>query len=235
MKSDSELSGERGLVGVTRVERTSEHRLPLILLLPLAGLLSGLITCALPMLPYFLGAVFGAIMAVCLGWSKILLDEKPYLLAVVAMVAFFVSVMVACGVEVFLPLPQDPRTPSPIALCAGGAVGAFLVVSYILFQLRREFSASGLVLRAVFGSICGGVLAVVGWAFTASVGVYVWHFLRILNVISSRSDPHGQLFYGETDLVYSLYVIWQAGMGLVLAAMLGSISQKRWLAKDLKT
>ena len=109
------------------------HASQLIIFLPLAGFLSGLLTVGLgnsfgKLGIYGIGSVFGAMMGIALAITKMLRGAwKATLLIVPAATAYVVSVLAAALVGMLNNFGNSPASRGtanpPIALFAGGLVG----------------------------------------------------------------------------------------------------------------
>lgn len=201
-----------------------------ILLLALTGFSSGILTSVLPSLLNFAGrassflgeTAFGAALAwyywrfrgVRDGW-------RLFNFAFVSFVAY----QAAAVVSTFIPGPLDIlRLSSPDSgqisserFFWGGCVGAtFLFAAGVIFLSSRSRSKH----PALIGlglSIAGGVLAVVGWALGSSLGMVLWRAFGAVHL--------GPRFFGDSSgsvdaNFYSLHVVWQAGMAVLLALAL---------------
>jgi hypothetical protein len=189
----------------------------------IAGIFSGLLT-AIVMWPagrvggYFLGVVFGVIMAVWLGAFRML--RKLWFaiyLATAGIVAFLAAWFVAAFVDFGLISAKLTSDISAIGMFAGGMVGAFIIFITVLMLDRRQIQISARLWRSLLWSIWGGVLAATGWALGPTVGIFIWsgfHSLRLSFVGETFSAGQGRLF--------SLFVVWQAGIAFSLAVLLNS-------------
>jgi hypothetical protein len=197
--------------------------------LTLAGLVSGLITCGLVwpagrLGGYILGGVFGATMTVSLVLCGMLRAAwKALWLPLVAAAADYISIMVAGCVELGLAwmlLPMDRPAPheSPVALFAGGLIGAFLVLGGILTLSHPEVGMRALAARALWWSVPGGALGVVGWALGPSLGMAIWSGVHAVGLTAPTETFENAL--SGTSRQYSLFVVWQTGMAFVIGLML---------------
>lgn len=206
-------------------------------LLPVVGLISGLVTIAFVSSAGRIGAaplaglVFGALIALCFALSGIPSGAwNAMRLIGVSTVAYFVSFFVAFAVEFALApyLPETERwsmghieTGSPVALFAGGAAGGFLVIGEILHLLYPQTGARVLALKAASWSVLSGALAALGWALGPSLGSALWNLFHALHLTPPISMPWDDLYgYGEARRVYSLLLVWQTGVAAAITIML---------------
>lgn len=211
-------------------EKTRHHRLKLTLLLTMAGFLSGLVSISLMTVPpalLFFGLIFGALVGGCLKSGKVLQREGWAWFAVAAAGAQLLSPYLAGGVQMLLPVPPEqarggPITPLPLALFVGGLFGAGLIMG-TLFWLRRDSGVGRAAGRTIIGALAGGGLGVLGLFSARWLGAGLWYLLHALHInrgIRGPISPRDQLYWGEADFVYSLYLVWQTGMGLVIGLLL---------------
>jgi len=200
-----------------------------VVILCVAGLLSGFITAAFVFRfgkhgMYTLGGLFGAIMADALVVCGLLRGLwKAILLIAVSAVAFLSSWYAAGVVELGLDLRtwsmgQAP-TNYPVSMFAGGAVGGFIVLAAISVLVYPKLGMRTLAVKTVVGSLVGGILGVVGWWLGPSLGMVIWSGVHDLGLTSPKESFWNALS-GDTKNAYSLFVVWQTGMALVLAFVL---------------
>jgi len=199
-----------------------------------AGLLSGLvtdgfdypwgkITRGMPLSISLLwpGGVFGAIMAATLAISGVMKSWKALCLPVAAVAAYFVSMISAVTVELLLTVPEGKPwsfSVSPVSVFAGGFLGG-LVVATVVMLLTFPWAGIGTLARMVlWGSLASGALGAIGWALGSTLGMGIWWGLSSLGL---TAPGEGWLnARGEESDRFSLYVVWQAGMGFVLGVIL---------------
>ena len=194
----------------------------LFVVLSVAGLVSGFLTCILMYrhteAPIFSGVVFALFLTVPLAISGILDSYfKALILMAVTTAAYSVAAFVAIGIQmsnpqIILPSEVGRELASPTALFDGGLAGGFLVFGAVVLLCRTGISMRTLFLRVFLGTILGGLLGVVGWALSASVGVTTWHLLHALH-IAGVDD-------GQTSRMYSVYLVWQTGVAMAVGIML---------------
>ena len=216
------------------IERGGGYQL--VLPLSLTGFLSGMITSGLvyptgKLGGYFLGCVFGASLAApLLAYGMLRGPWKAICLPVMAAAAYYFSIVVAAVVELNLPwqnwsMGQDSRN-SPVALFAGGFAGGFLVLGGIAFLVYSKVGIRTLATKSLAWSVVGGVLGVIGWMLGPSLGMFIWSGVHALG-LTAPTETFQNALYGETSHQYSLFVVWQTGMALVLAIMLHPLPFQR--------
>lgn len=200
-----------------------------VLLLTFSGFLSGLLTVFIYAITHFstwfwLGLPFGLLISGCLAGLGIIDDfSRVVRLVFVAFVAHLLSFLVAWFLGTFLSgaslsgVNYDQLGIS-IALFVGGTIGACLILMQAVFLPRVDPKARGkldLAFKpALLWSPVGGALAAVGWALRSTLGTALLsfaHALRLASLTDLRPD--------ETHLLFSVYVVWQTGMALMLGLM----------------
>jgi hypothetical protein len=186
------------------------------LLLVAAGLASALFCILfLSMTVYVAGAVFGAVVAICLQKLRIYNERQAGWFVAVATVAYLLSFALAVKLDSAFPpviYSSRPDMEPPIVWLGGGVFGGFLLIGGALWLLRPKLGGIPLSVRALGGAAWGGILAISGWALGPSLGSML---LKLLEALPLRvADPNAQAFY-------SILMLWQTGMGLMLGLMLG--------------
>src|ERR1700683_3223766 len=196
----------------------------------LAGFIAGILTLVIPSLidrlgvPIgaftggFIGDIFGAVISVYLCvvlrkrsvWGSLGLI---FVSTVAYIVAQFTTIFSAEAIG-FSQANQGGSTlgSAPIlAFAIGGTVGGFLVLFAALtfFSDRRKLSR--IFLNSLKWCALGGVLGALGWAAGPLLGEL------ILDVVGRR--PLSPSVKDDAGYYYSIYVVWQAGMGLVLGLL----------------
>lgn len=210
--------------------RRGGRRYPRILIFSLAGLISALITTSL-IYPFgkrgeFLGIIFAVIITIALwasGASRRIFGGTLAILGITA--AYWVALVTAQGVELNLPwkswsMGQQPGV-SPVSLFAGGAVGSLLVLGAVFLAVPLRDKEGRLQLECVLWPLLGGLLGVIGWALGPSLGTLIWSAVHALGLGSP-----GDTRFSDAPRLYSLYTVWQTGMGLALGLMLDQFTQR---------
>jgi hypothetical protein len=212
--------------------------LPLALLTASAGLISALIAVCLnyPIGRYaaqlrklwgfgfiFLpGAMFGLIISSCLAFRGYLRDVwKAIVITAFFGHSYYVSIWIAGAVELYLPFGgpgNEGASVSTPALFAGGLVGAFLVVGVVSVLLNRRIPWDRCVLEGMYWSPVGGILGLLGWTLGPSLGMATWLVVQPLGVTAPTETF--QNARGYTSHMYSLWIVWQTGIGILLGAIL---------------
>jgi hypothetical protein len=203
-------------------------RFKFVALLSLYGLLSGLITAAL-VFPFgrngsgVLGGVFGAIMAVVLvGCGMLRALWKIILLPSVTAATFYFSFMLGGPLGVGLSMRStmsEAPTITPLAMFPGGVIGGFIVLAAITILVRPNVGFGTLAVKTVIGSLVGGILGVIGWSLGPSLGMEIWSGVHYLG-LTAPAETFWVARDSDTIHAYSLFVVWQTGMALVLAITL---------------
>lgn len=201
-----------------------------------AGLLSGIVSAATEFTSgqLFPGLVFGLLvtgsLALCgrmpRGWRTL------WFIAV-AGITLPISNMLMGVAQLLLPWHESivrnttVESPSPLALFLGGAIGGFLILASALLLFTRERASRALVV-AIFWSLIGGVLGIVGWALGPSLGLALWLGLHSLHLTLPGEGLRNAL--GWTSHTYSILIVWQTG----IAVLLGFLLRRRPLGSPLQ-
>lgn len=207
-----------------------------VTLLTSAGFLSGLVTIAVSYTnagypaQWLLGAPFGVLFSGCLVGLGILRGfNRVIRLIFAATVAYFLSFLGAFLLQglllsIFM-TSSEKLNLSPIALSFGGIIGAFLLIAEVVFLPRIKPRPRALQL-ALLWSLLGGALAAGGAALGPSLGAFLLRFVHSLGLASLTNLPFDKLEGAEhTTLLFSLYLVWQTGMGFVLGLLLDCYEQ----------
>jgi MFS family permease len=193
----------------------------------LAGFIAGILTLAIPSLidrlgipigaltGIFIGDIFGAVNSLYLCvvlrkrsvWGSLGLILGSTVAYIVAMFTTFF----AAGSVGFSQADQEGSTlgSAPIlAFAIGGAVGAFLVLFAALTFFSDHRKLSRIFISSLKWSALGGVLGALGWAAGPLLGELILDVVGRKILSPSVKDDSG--YY------YSIYLVWQAGMGLAL-------------------
>lgn len=202
-----------------------------VLVVTAAGLLSGLLTICISYAnarfpaQFLLGLPFGIIISICLSVLGVLSSFRRIArLIVLATLAYFVAFIVAYffqGIVVSPFMTSGERlTFSPIAMFVGGAIGGFLVIGEAAFFSQMETKQRALKL-ALLWSLGGGILGVVGEVLGPLLGQVLLSFIRGLRLASLTNLPADVLNGADqTERLFSLYVIWQTGIALLIGLAL---------------
>lgn len=207
-----------------------KDRTRLFILLPLAGLLSGLITVALShgsSRTYWIGGVFGVVVGIGLLLTERLHGAwKAAVVFVPAAIAFLLSLSVASITQLlYLAYLVSPETDSPansyslVALFFGGIVGGFLILAMFSTVCYPKAGIRNIALNSLTWSPSGGILSLVGWLLGPVVGVAVWYLLDAVGLTPFTQGAEKTLDSDKLHMI-SLFVVWQTGMGVVLSRML---------------
>jgi hypothetical protein len=204
----------------------------LAIVLPVAGLLSGLTTAGLAypcrqVGVYGIGSVFGVIMGIALAKTKILQGAwKAILFIVPAAAAYYLAYAAAGVAELCLALVKFPGTqspsptPSPVALFVGGTVGGFTILAvFSMLAIYPGVDIGTLALNSLSWSPVGGVLGVIGWELGPFLGMLVWSGAHSIGLTDPTETYQNALLSDKCHL-FSLWAVWQTGIALVLAILL---------------
>jgi hypothetical protein len=202
-----------------------------VLLLGFAGFFSALLAICAPPMPevirYLLpGTLFGVSLSLCLWSLKILRSFwKTLIILAVSSIVLFCSALAGAGIEYFSPWSSvhDPGKGfselSATALFVSGTLGAFLFLSTVLLLVRSGIRWTRVLSRALCWSPVGGVLGIVGWSLGPSLGAVLWSLKHSLGLTGSNDRFAYAIAQGGAG-IDSLMVVWQTGVGLVIALAL---------------
>jgi hypothetical protein len=188
-----------------------------LLALPLAGMTGALVTMSASIRvlrfiwnPYG-SLVFGIAIAGCLWLFLGLRSNGKTLIFVLASIASaYLAGLSAVFVTGNLFPPKDARV-----FFTGGYVGAFVVVSAALFLLSANAKIFRVLMQAACWSVVGGALAVIGQNSGSWFGRIRSYFVFM------HLDPRkANLFAARPNSDLALMLVWQTGMGLVIALVL---------------
>jgi NADH:ubiquinone oxidoreductase subunit 6 (subunit J) len=142
-------------------------------------------------------------------------------------VAFLGGIFLGMAVSGFMGLSLNPEnddlTAGMIApILIAGVLGSFVLVMAVLRLYSAENSWKRVLTRSSACSLAGGVLALVGWALGSALGGAVWSALQWMRLNASGQDVSWAARGGILNF-YSVHIVWQAGMGVVLGVLLSDI------------
>lgn len=103
------------------------------------------------------------------------------------------------------------------SLIAGGFVGGAILFLALWFLLAVPQNWPRFFLGFLIYSLAGSSLAVLGWALAPSLGAILWHILNFFHLDKSTAETAQGSSYAA---FYSLYVVWQSGMAILLGVLL---------------
>ena len=218
--------------------KESGRRGYLKLVLPIAGLIFGTLAAILTIVvpsyverwgipffgalfdPTFIGNIFGAVMAV---FVCIFLRPRSFWRALSVVVASTFAYLVAWYITIFSSMygglmrvheqtAGDLENTSVLAFVIGGTVGAFALLLPVLLLFSKGRRTPRVLLDLSVWTIAGGALGALGWAFGPSLGS-VAASLFGYRVTANSGDISDSAYY------CSIFLVWQAGMGLVLGLL----------------
>jgi hypothetical protein len=196
----------------------------------LSGIFAGALTLLLPGLssafythtglPFIdngslLGDIFGAVMTAyfCLVLRKRLVARSLAFIfgcAVAWNLGLYTTMFTATAIGFPTPESYGNAAATPMAaFVVGGSVGGLAVLfsALVCFYERTRFSQ--ILLKSLQWAVVGGILGALGWALGPFLGRAALTVLGRQGVLSSPSDA-------GTDYFWSIILVWQAGMGLLI-------------------
>lgn len=211
----SEVAGSnRGATASQRVRRG------LLVWLPPAGLASGVICAAI--MPFrvsalLYGLIFSALIGGSLRVARLFGNREWAWFTLASEIGACVSAYGGAGVDML----GYRNFESPVGFFVGGVLAGVFISTPVFWPFRRprghRLSA---LLKIIGGTICGGVLALAGRALADSLGTGLWRLLHAFDLTGYKLYPTDEGEFGPANLVYSSFVVWQTGMGLVLGLLL---------------
>lgn len=181
--------------------------------LPLAGIISAILSFATPGSSVVVGIVFGFVMAVYffIFWRLRSVGRIALLICVSALAypcAVFGSLF-ALGILKFplwIPFASLENGGEVSVVFTAGLIGGFILAGTI----RRILGYSGTTLHSelkfgLLGALVSAILGVIGWQLSPTLGKWLWDLLPGAPYVSPDSYP-----------MRSLYVVWQPVMALFL-------------------
>lgn len=170
----------------------------------------------MPLTLYVAGALFGATIGISLQKLGIFDQRQAGWFVAVAALAYYTSLALVLKLGVFNP---NAHSHSLAPLIIAGCVGGLFVVGGALFVLRPKLPGPALLVGASCGAVCGGLLSAAGLALGPSLGLVLSKLLYNLPThLRPSSDPQDRY---SLQSLYTLFVVWQAGMGFLLGLMFG--------------
>jgi hypothetical protein len=199
----------------------------LALLTASAGFISALLSASIVYYPiwlhrfsFFPGTVFGALVSVSWAFGGYLHSLwKIVVITAATTFAYYLSFLAAGAVEMHFVQSKDGSISS-LALFVGGLTGAVFVLCSMSFLFDSEMPWQRRLLRALRWSPVGAILGILGWVLGPFVGMAVWFVVHALGLTIPTETS--QNAHGETSHMYSLWVVWQTGMGGLLGLLLHS-------------
>jgi hypothetical protein len=200
----------------------------LVLFCALAGLLSALliIFTVYPVgrtsILFLHGAAFGLFLAAAL----LILRSLPSLGKGIALifdftVAYYLSVQAAFAIELYTPFGRPDHehgSISNLTLFVGGFIGAFLVLSAITLLFKTQHTWQRRILAALCWAPLGGLLGILGWHLATPVGALIMNVAHSLRIDRATETPQTSL--DQTARLYSLWAVWQTGIGILIGLLI---------------
>lgn len=96
-----------------------------------------------------------------------------------------------------------------------------MVLPTLSLLLDSDIARQTRLVTAMWWSPIGAVLGILGWVLGPFLGMAVWRVAFSLGLTAPGETFQGAL-YGETSHRYSLWVVWQAGIGFVAGLLLSN-------------
>jgi hypothetical protein len=139
----------------------------------------------------------------------------------VTTIAYPLSILVAGGIQLVIsqhsPIGAGPDI-SAVTLFAGGFVGAYLVIGITLLLIPLQTEKRSVLVRSLCWPLLGGILGVIGWNLGASLGMALWSIAHHLH-LTANDETWLNALHSDTSHEFSLFLIWQVGMAVVLGIM----------------
>lgn len=222
--------------GQSRMATRKTHNLGFVLLMTLAGLLSGIVTAGAcdADFGYGLGAPFGLVIASFLLIGRTIRDPlKAIAIVGLSTVGFYVAVVLADLLALAFPGPGEwsfgggVLRPPIISLLVSGAFGELVFLLGTLVLTSPRDMRSVLVAKAVAWSPLGGATAAAAWPLGPSFGMWAWLVLHTAGVTSPRNTIQNALYnngaYGAPNHLYAVFILWQTGTAFALGWNLRSV------------
>lgn len=179
-----------------------------------AGLASSIFgLCVISVTLLVAGVWFGAATAIVLKRCRIFSSQQAGRFVVVSILAYLVSF--ALTLKLASVFPGNISRPNSdhqalTVIVAAGALGGFLLIGGALWLLRPPLGGGATAIGALSGSAWGAALAGAGSVLGPSLGAIA-------------SALPGLLLWKVPEYQdwYSIFIVWQTGMGLMLGLILG--------------
>jgi hypothetical protein len=173
------------------------------------------------------GPLFGLAISLSLWLHKILRSIWKLLGVIVASTLADFAAGLA-GYMVFLsPVSQsrfslgfnrfDSLGDDAASLIAGGFIGGAILFPALWFLLVVHQNWRRFFLALLICPLTGSSLAILSWALAPSLGAALWHVLNLFHLDESTAEIAQRSHYAA---FYSLYVVWQSGMAVLLGVLL---------------
>jgi len=179
------------------------------------------------------GFVFGAIISGCLafrGYSRGL--WRAIAITVASSAAYFLAFTAAAEFSLhplgLVPIERIGEV-TDLALVVGGLTGGFCTICVVSLLFNSGDTWQRRILKAISWTPAGAVLAIAGWALGPSLGIALWQIIHSLNLTPPTETVRNA--QGYPSHMFSLWAIWQAGMGLVLGFV---VKGKQSTAEELR-
>jgi hypothetical protein len=173
---------------------------------------------------FFPGTVFGVLLSASFALRGYLRELwKAITLTVVSAAAYCFSFWAAAGISLHpfgLVPPDRIGEVTDLALVGGGLTGGFCTICAASLLFNSSHTWQRRILKALCWTPVGALLAVVGWTLGPSLGIALWQIIHSMNLTAPTETVRNA--QGDQSHMFSLWAIWQAGMGLVLGLVVNS-------------
>ena len=138
-------------------------------------------------------------------------------LTAITTITYPLSILVSAGIQLLFwrnSSMDDRPDLSSITLFAGGFVGAFVVIAVTQWLVASKSRKRSTLVRSLWWSLSGGILGVVGWNLGSSLGMSLWTIAHDLH-LTARDEGLLNALHGDTSHQFSLWLVWQTGIGMV--------------------
>ena len=170
--------------------------------------------------PFFPGTIFGALISVVYALSGCLRHLwKAVAITVTSTLAYYLSFLTAAGIELHNPFFRGYKygLASDPALFVAGVGGALVIFCGVPILLNPRGIGGSHLLRALCWSPLGGILGALGSRLGPSLGITVWSVVNFFGLTAPGETRQNAM--GQTCHMYSLWVVWQTGIGFALGFM----------------
>ena len=171
----------------------------------------------------FPGTVFGAIVSGAFALRGYLRHLwKAIAITAVFSMSYLGSVWAAIAIELSPILLHKSGEVAGLSLFVGGLTGALCTLFAVSLLLNSDMTLDVRISKALFWTPAGGFLGLAGWSLGPSLGMFLWQIVHSMNLTGPTETFRNA--QGETSHIYSLWAVWQVGIGSALALI---VSRKR--------
>ena len=198
--------------------------------LALVGCLAGLAMCScarlFALLPEGLGDLVGCVFGLLLCAHFWLFDETRSVWRALGFVgastlAYQAATREGMHVSALWPVKLSLLGLYPYEiniLLIGGFIGAGILFLGLCFYFPVRQTAPALLFKFGIFVVAGSLLGVIGYALGPYLGAVIWHLLHFLH-LGEPSQARQSQPSDDTSSFYSLYVVWQTGIAILIAVL----------------